>query len=101
MAIRRRNSGARRPAQSASAASSAAKPSHSYAYGFLVLIAVGVLLRVLVFAFMGYFNNDNHIIVIEYVSRYWTPPHAAQFNQAYHPPLYYFLAAPFFRFGGL
>jgi 4-amino-4-deoxy-L-arabinose transferase-like glycosyltransferase len=101
MAIRRRNSGARRPAQSASAASSQAKPSHSYAYGFSVLIAAGILLRVLVFAFMGYFNNDNHIVVIEYVSRYWTPPHAAQLNQAYHPPLYYFLAAPFFRLGGL
>src|SRR4029453_3119061 len=28
-------------------------------------------------------------------------PHSAQFNQAYHPPLYYFLAASFFRLGNL
>ena len=29
------------------------------------------------------------------------PPHSAQFNQAYHPPLYYFLAASFLRLGNL
>jgi len=50
---------------------------------------------------MGYFNNDNHLAVIEYVSRVWLPPSAAQFDQAYHPPLYYFLTAPLFLLGSL
>jgi hypothetical protein len=85
MAIKRRNSDARRPAQIAQAGSPAAEASRSCAYGFSLLIAAGILLRVLVFAFMGYFNNDNHIAVIEYVARYWTPPHATQFNQALSP----------------
>src|SRR5689334_18563312 len=60
-----------------------------------------IVLRLLVCAYVGYFNNDNHLAVIEYVSRLWLPPRAAQFDQAYHPPLYYFLAAPLFHFGSL
>src|SRR5262245_59764157 len=50
---------------------------------------------------MGYFNNDYHLPVIEYIAERWVPPDSAQFNQAYHPPLYYFLAAFFFRLGSL
>lgn len=65
------------------------------------MLASGIVLRLLVCAYVGYFNNDNHLAVIEYVSRLWLPPRAAQFDQAYHPPLYYFLAAPLFHFGSL
>jgi 4-amino-4-deoxy-L-arabinose transferase-like glycosyltransferase len=50
---------------------------------------------------MGYFNNDNHMAVIDHVSRHWSLPRADQFDQAYHPPLYYLLAAPLLRIGGL
>jgi 4-amino-4-deoxy-L-arabinose transferase-like glycosyltransferase len=50
---------------------------------------------------MGFFNNDNHLLVIDYVARYWIPAHSDQFNQAYHPPLYYFLVAPLLRLGGV
>lgn len=70
-------------------------------YAFWTALSLGVILRLLTFAYIGYFNNDNHLSVIEYVSRHWQAPNAAQFNQAYHPPLYYFLAAPFFLLGNL
>lgn len=68
---------------------------------FQAVLAGGIVLRLSVFAYMGYFNNDNHLAVIEYVSRVWLPPSAAQFDQAYHPPLYYFLAAPLYLLGSL
>jgi len=77
------------------------EPSHYYFHAFRAVIAAGIVIRVVVFVYMGYFNNDDHLSVLEYVSRYWLPPQAAQFNQAYHPPLYYFLAALFFRWGNL
>ncbi|MDP2604077.1 MAG: glycosyltransferase family 39 protein [Deltaproteobacteria bacterium] len=79
----------------------AVEPSRYYFHAFRAVIAAGIVIRVVVFVYMGYFNNDDHLSVLEYVSRYWFPPHAAQFNQAYHPPLYYFLAALFFRWGNL
>ena len=70
-------------------------------YAFFTIVASGMFIRLLVFAYLGYFNNDNHLAVIDYVSRHWLPPHAGQLNQAYHPPLYYFIAAPFLRLGNL
>lgn len=70
-------------------------------YVFFAVLVSGIFIRMLVFAYMGYFNNDNHLAVIDYVSRNWRSPHAAQLNQAYHPPLYYFIAAPLLRLGNL
>lgn len=70
-------------------------------YGYTSAFAGGIAVRLVVFAYMGFFNNDNHIAVIDYVSRHWTPPRADQFSQAYQPPLYYFLAAPLLRLGGV
>jgi 4-amino-4-deoxy-L-arabinose transferase-like glycosyltransferase len=70
-------------------------------YSFFFVLAAGILLRVVVFVHMGYLNNDNHLEVIEYVAHQWTPPHAGQFNQAFHPPLYYFLAASLLRWGNV
>jgi len=70
-------------------------------YPFFFVLAAGILVRVAVFAHMGYLNNDNHLEVIEYVAQQWMPPHASQFNQAFHPPLYYFLAAFLLRWGSV
>src|SRR5437773_1157303 len=70
-------------------------------YGCTFVLVGGIAVRLVVFAYMGFFNNDNHIVVIDYVSRHWIPPHADQFNQAYQPPLYYFLAAPLLHLGGV
>jgi 4-amino-4-deoxy-L-arabinose transferase-like glycosyltransferase len=68
---------------------------------FILVLAMGVIVRVIVFLYMGYFNNDNHLEVIKYVADNWLPARADQFNQAYHPPLYYFLAAPLLHLGNL
>jgi len=66
---------------------------------FLLMLGVGVIVRVVVFIYIGHFNNDNHMEVIKYVAEHWLPPRADQFNQAFHPPLYYFLAATLFHLG--
>src|SRR5215475_6189821 len=70
-------------------------------YPFFFVLAAGIVVRVVVFVQMGYFNNDNHLEVIEYVAHHWTPPHADQFSQAFQPPLYYFIAAGFLRLGNI
>lgn len=67
----------------------------------IVVLALGVILRVVVFVYMGYFNNDNHLEVIKYVADNWLPARADQFNQAFHPPLYYYLAASLLQVGML
>ncbi len=67
---------------------------------FFLLLGLGILIRLVVFVHIGYLNNDNHLEVVEYVARTWLPAHADQFNQGYHPPLYYFLAAFFDLIGG-
>jgi len=87
--------------QARSTAQSRNGPSRYCTYAFSIVFAAGILIRIFAFGYMGYFNNDNHLAVLEYVSRYGSHPNAAQFNQAYHPPLYYFLAAPLFRAGNL
>src|SRR5262245_22373001 len=70
-------------------------------YAFLSVLVSGIVVRVVVFVQMGYFNNDNHLEVIEYVAHHWTSPHADQFSQAFQPPLYYFMAAGFFLLGDI
>jgi hypothetical protein len=64
-------------------------------------MAGGIAARLVVFAFVGYFNNDNHLAVIDDVARHWSLPRADRLDQAYHPPLYYLLAAPLLRAAGL
>ena len=78
-----------------------ARAAQAQTQAFQAVLVGGIVLRLLVFVYIGYFNNDNHLSVIEYVSRVWLPPRAAQFDQAYHPPLYYFLSAPLFLLGSL
>lgn len=64
-----------------------------------MLLGLGILIRLIVFAHIGYLNNDNHLEVVEHVARNWLPARADQFNQGYHPPLYYFIAAFFYSIG--
>ena len=75
--------------------------SFNHYYALLLVLAAGIVVRLVVFAYLGYFNNDNHLAVIDYVARNWRLPRADQVDQAYQPPLYYLLAAPLFRVGGL
>ena len=70
-------------------------------HAVILVCALGVVLRLVVFIHMGYLNNDNHLEVIKYVAEHWLPARADQFNQGYHPPLYYFLAALFLNLGSI
>ena len=65
----------------------------------LVLLIMGLALRLLVFFFLAPQNTDNHFQIIQAIANTHRVPHAGEFNQAYHPPLYHLLAAPLARFG--
>jgi hypothetical protein len=58
-----------------------------------IILAAGILLRLIVFAFQGPFNHDPHIEVIRHI--FWTHklPPAEKYSQAFQPPLYYLLAS--------
>ena len=66
----------------------------------VAIVTAGILLRIVVFAFQGPFNNDKHFEVVRYVHEHGTVPAADELNQAYQPPLYYVLAAPLLHMGG-
>lgn len=59
-----------------------------------------IVLRGIVFLFIGVSNNDDHLEVIRYVAEHGGLPRIDQFNQAYHPPLYYVIAAAVFKISG-
>ena len=65
----------------------------------VAILAAGILLRVVVFAFQGPFNNDKHFQVVQHLHDHGTLPASGEMNQAYQPPLYYLLAAPLLRLG--
>lgn len=69
--------------------------------GIRGLLYAGVLLRVVLFAPLYPTNNDDHFGVITYVLREHALPPSDVLSQAYHPPLYYLLAAPFAALGGV
>ena len=96
MAKRRRN----RPRQLSSPKPQTTRGFRSY-HAVILVCALGVVLRLVVFIHMGYLNNDNHLEVIKYVAEHWLPARADQFNQGYHPPLYYFLAALLLNLGSI
>ena len=98
MAKRRRN----RPRQASPSGQPTSKISYPLSYSaVIVVLALGVALRLVVFIHMGYLNNDNHLEVIKYVAESWLPARADRFNHAYHPPLYYYLAAFLLNLGSI
>ncbi len=64
-----------------------------------MILAGGILLRIIVYIFLGPHNNDNHFGVIEFVANNGAFPTPDLFGQAYQPPLYYFIAAPLAMLG--
>ncbi len=57
-------------------------------------VVLGVLLRLLVFAFQNPLGADHHFQVIQYMQAMHRVPTADLLPQSYHPPLYYSLALP-------
>ncbi|MCX6804215.1 MAG: hypothetical protein NTY48_06665, partial [Candidatus Diapherotrites archaeon] len=66
----------------------------------LIILIVGVLLRAIVYFFLGPFNNDDHFSVVKFIYDNGVVPVSSLTYQAYHPPVYYFIAAQFLNFGG-
>ena len=64
------------------------------------LLALGVFARVLTFWFLRPENNDNHFDVIRLLVTTGRLPLMTETGQAYHPPLYYLMAAPLFKLFG-
>jgi len=62
----------------------------------MLLVVAGLIVRVAAWANMGYLDNDDHLSVVAAVAKTWRPVHADRLEQGFHPPLYYFLAAPFY-----
>jgi hypothetical protein len=67
---------------------------HSERGGPKLMLAIGILLRVVVFLFLAPSNNDDHGDVIRLLVERGHLPTLWDTLQAQHPPLYYLLAAP-------
>ncbi len=65
------------------------------------VLALGIAQSGAVFLFQNPLNNDSHLAVVAFVVENLRLPTALELNQAYHPPLYYVLAAPWLALGGL
>ncbi len=76
-----------------------AKPFHEGEISLIMILAGGILLRIIVYIFLGPHNNDNHFGVIEFVAKNLAFPSPDLLGQAYQPPLYYFMAAPLAMLG--
>jgi 4-amino-4-deoxy-L-arabinose transferase-like glycosyltransferase len=59
-----------------------------------VLLCLGIVTRCLVYVFLSPYNNDAHITIVEFLVRHKSFPNIADNYLAFHPPLYYLLAAP-------
>jgi 4-amino-4-deoxy-L-arabinose transferase-like glycosyltransferase len=66
-----------------------------------IVLALGIAQGVAVFLFQNPLNNDSHLAVVAFIWENFRLPRADELNQAYHPPLYYVLAAPWLGLGGL
>lgn len=64
------------------------------------LLMLGVFTRVVTWWFLRPANNDSHFEVIQLLVSSGRLPLMTETPQAYHPPLYYLLAAPFLRIFG-
>ena len=64
------------------------------------LLVIGILVRLVTFAFLDPANVDDHSLVLEFIVKQGRLPHSGELGQAYHPPLYYLLASPILRGSG-
>jgi hypothetical protein len=59
----------------------------------------GIALRVILFLVMEPLNVDKHFQVVQHIYDHGQVPISRTYSQAFHPPLYYVLAAPLLAFG--
>ncbi len=65
-----------------------------------VLLTIGIVTRCLVYSCLGPNNCDPHITIVQYLVKHKTFPNIADNFLAFHPPLYYWIAAPVLAFTG-
>ena len=65
-----------------------------------MILALGIALRIVVFVFLSPFNPDPHFALVEYVHEHHSIPRSSTMAIAFHPPLYYLMAAPLLSLGG-
>jgi hypothetical protein len=63
-------------------------------FRWLAVLTAGIAVRVLVWATLSPFNNDDHLGVIAWILRTGRLPTSELGNQTFQPPLYYLLALP-------
>ncbi len=63
------------------------------------ILGAGILPRILFFLFQQPGNNDPHIEVVRYIVEHGSIPTAEKLVDAFHPPLYYLMAAPLAMLG--
>ncbi len=73
--------------------------SHARANPLQLILAIGILLRIVVFIFLRPMNNDPHFEFVEYIAQQAKLPASDEFLMAFHPPLYYLLATPLAMLG--
>src|SRR5215472_14576685 len=64
------------------------------------MLAAGILLRLIVYLFLAPLNNDDHLEVVRYLVEHGRFATLWDTLQAQHPPLYYLLAAPLWKWTG-
>jgi len=64
------------------------------------LLGCGIALRMIVFCALKPYNNDQHAEVLQYIVEHGGLPASLELGQAYHPPLYYLLAAAILDLSG-
>ncbi len=63
------------------------------------IFLAGLVLRVVVFAYMNPCNWDDHYGNIRYIFEHGRPPLSSVLTHSFHPPLYYLLSTPILWFG--
>jgi hypothetical protein len=62
-----------------------------------LILITAILLRVIIFQFLNPNNNDDHGAVVKYLVQHGRFPTLWETLEAQHPPLYYLLCAPFWK----
>ena len=58
------------------------------------VLIIGIVTRCLVYLFLDPDNGDRHSTILEYLVKHKTFPSIMENSLAFHPPLYYWMAAP-------
>src|SRR5579863_7231383 len=73
------------------------RPGMMYLRNPKILLALGILTRIVTFFYLGPNNNDPHLGMIQFLVEHKRLPLNTELMLGFHPPLYYLLAAPLYE----